>query len=540
MKKGFTLVELVAVIVVLALVILVAFPAITGIMGDSKERAYKEQVSLIEDAARRWGSANNDRLSENEVVKVNVETLIREGYISNENSTVLKDPTDNSKNMNGCVEIKYNTINNQYEYKYNDKCSNEFYTDNSGANEPELYVNMIPIVYDGTNWKYADLTSKWYDYNNKEWANAVVLNSGVTKNVGDYIVVDDIALWYVWIPRYKYKLFNVNDQSKEPQVIDITFESGTATTGTVSCTDVNFVANPTSEVSEICTNAVNGNWYTHPAFTFGDKELKGFWMGKFELSTSDETCRTTTNSANCNKELTPTILPGVNTWRYATISNFYNSIKKISTTYGIGNADSHMIKNMEWGAVAYLKQSKYGLGLTDIIYNPYSVSVSDRRSGCGYRNADNIDQYYCAPYNSYDGMFASTTGNAYGVYDMSGGSYDYTMAGIVDANGAFYASSSGFTTEPEAKYYDKYVYSSTAINHKRGKLGDATKEVAKIYGNASGNWYGDQSYFPYSTTSWFVRGGLYSQAEPAGVFAHYRLAGAAAATSTTRAILVAK
>lgn len=27
-----------------------------------------------------------------------------------------------------------------------------------------------------------------------------------------------------------------------------------------------------------------GEYYTHPAFTFGDKELDGIWVGKFEMS----------------------------------------------------------------------------------------------------------------------------------------------------------------------------------------------------------------------------------------------------------------
>ena len=163
--------------------------------------------------------------------------------------------------------------------------------DNSGANAPELLDNMIPIRYDGTNWIYSDGTQEnWYNYDNKEWANAVVLNGGVTKNVGDTISESDIALWYVWIPRYKYQLFNANNESAPEQLINIEFESGTASTGTVSCTDA---INETDEngnlISETCTNVTNGNWYTHPAFTLGNEELIGFWVGKFEVSGTTDT-----------------------------------------------------------------------------------------------------------------------------------------------------------------------------------------------------------------------------------------------------------
>ena len=90
----------------------------------------------------------------------------------------------------------------------NDEVFELFYRDRSGANRPELLDNMIPIKYDGTNWIYADIYEQWYDYDNQEQANAVVLNSDVSKNVGDIITEDEVALWYVWTPRYKYQLFN--------------------------------------------------------------------------------------------------------------------------------------------------------------------------------------------------------------------------------------------------------------------------------------------------------------------------------------------
>ncbi|MBS5778926.1 MAG: hypothetical protein KIC82_05720, partial [Acholeplasma sp.] len=110
--------------------------------------------------------------------------------------------------------------------------------DNSGANKPVLYTNMIPVVYDGTKWLYSDGTqTNWYNYTDKQWANAVVLNSGVTKNVGDEVTEEDVALWYVWIPRYKYTIFNGNNESVSEQLINVTFESGVSRTGTVTCTD---------------------------------------------------------------------------------------------------------------------------------------------------------------------------------------------------------------------------------------------------------------------------------------------------------------
>ena len=191
------------------------------------------------------------------------------------------------------------------------------YRDRSGANRPELLNNMIPIKYDGNNWIYADIYEEWYNYEAQEWANAVILNSGVNKSVGDTISEEEIALWYVWIPRYKYQLFNVNNGIATEQLINIDFENGTETTGTVSCQDaINQTDSDGNLISETCTNASNGAWYTHPAFTFGDDELTGFWVGKFEVSGSIDQI---------------TIKPGVSNIRNIVVSNFFTAIQNIKT-----------------------------------------------------------------------------------------------------------------------------------------------------------------------------------------------------------------
>ncbi len=377
------------------------------------------------------------------------------------------------------------------------------YTDGSGANMPELLDNMIPIRYDGTNWIYTDLSDSWYDYDEKEWANAVILNSGVNKSVGQMISESEIALWYVWIPRYKYQLFNANNGSVSQQLINVTFESGTASTGIVSCTDA---VSGSGSSSQTCTNASNGNWYTHPAFTFGSEQLTGFWVGKFEVSGSTSQI---------------TIKPGVQSLRSTNVSNFFNAIQGISVDYDISNGNSHMMKNMEWGAVAYLKQSKYGLGTTDITIN------SSYYTGGGSSNIS---------YKSNTGQ--STTGNVYGIYDMSGNSKELTMGNMVDSSGAFYSSGARFSSVPEDKYYDKYTYNGNSYtSHGRGKLGDATKETLSNFGSTSGGWYSDHAHIVHRGASWFARGGECTNGSDAGVFSfHYSDGSGYNGTYSTRAI----
>ena len=162
-----------------------------------------------------------------------------------------------------------------------------------------------------------------------------------------------------------------------------------------------------------------------------------------------------------------------------------------------------MMKNMEWGAVAYLKQSKYGLGTTDIAVNTNSNFYTGGGTDNAYKT--NVAQ--------------STTGNIYGVYDMSGGAWERVMGNTKNSSNAFYSSDAGFTTAPDAKYYDSYKYDlSSNTTHARGKLGDATKETLTTFGNTSGGWYSDYAIFPYSSGPWFSRGGGCGNGTVAGVF----------------------
>ena len=391
----------------------------------------------------------------------------------------------------GLLCYKYIKVNQSLKESDDDKANVNLIEDKSGANRPVLAEGMIPVIYDNTlnTWVKADakgIYSNWYDYENKMWANAVMVTSGtrdtyMNADVGTEIKEEDILAYYVWIPRYKYKLFNATYASGiSPSLIDIVFENETSTTGTVTCTY-------DTSGNETCQNKANGNWYTHPAFTFGDTELKGIWVGKFETTGS------TTN---------PTIKPGITSLRNITIANMYNASKLIRstnylTTNGANEADSHMMKNIEWGAVAYLKQSKYGLGITDIGLN----NNSDYKTGCGVV-AGSSSSSTCNAYNTTTGMLASTTGNITGVYDMSGGTWEYVMGNYTKTAG-----DSGLTVGGvPSNHIDIYAGTSESYSH----LGDALGETA--------GWYSDFTYFVNDIYPWFLRGGYFNDGDFASVF----------------------
>ena len=526
-KRGFTLVELIGTIVILLVLSLLVFPNLLNLIKNSKKDISTSTKDFIYGQAKSYiyDNVNGYTLKEGNIYCIGLKDLVSKNYLN----TPLKDAeSGNDIDLSKQIEVKVN--NNDYSYELVETCTpKSYYTDNSGANTPKLFNNMVPIKYENNKWLVADLYSKWYDYNSKQWANAVVLNSGVTKNVGDEVTEEEISLWYVWLPRYKYTIFNGNNGSADAQLINVTFESGISRTGTVTCTD-------NADGSETCSTITNGtSTYTHPAFKFGNTELTGFWVGKFEISTTDSTCNSSASRTNCNKVLTMSIKPNVSSWKYATISNHFTSIQNARTTYGISNADSHMLKNMEWGAVAYLKQSKYGLGIKDIGINNNSNYITGCGAASGSKKSSTCDEY-----NTANGMLSSTTGNIYGVYDMAGGAWERVMGNMKNSSNAFYSSNAGFTTAPDAKYYDSYKYdSSSYTTHARGKLGDATKETLATFGSFNGGWYSDYVSFPYSSYPWFARGGSYDDGTGAGVFYFYYSNGGVYNNYSARAVLSA-
>ena len=362
--------------------------------------------------------------------------------------------------------------------------------DTSNANAPVLASNMIPVYYDATAkaWKKADVKNKaienrWYNYENHIWANAVTVKEAnrqtyLNASVGTPISMDDINTMWVWIPRFN-------------AVTPSNYNGGTqASPGAI---DVTFVKESETAID---------------AFTFGTKQLSGFWYGKFETSHTTLASSTTANSLGCTNETCSNangiiIKPNVTSLRYNSPSNFFfasRSMEQPNNSFGFVSTevDTHMNKNNEWGAVAYLTQSIYGrcassIACTEVGINNNSGYITGIGAAPGTSNTSSTT-------NTYDttvGMEASTTSNIYGIYDMNGGAWEYVM-GVYNKT----ISSSGFSSLPDEKYYNNY----TATTYQ----GHVLTETAR--------WYGDNASFVNSGLPWFRRGGYYSDGMNAGVF----------------------
>ncbi len=412
---------------------------------------------------------------------------------------------------------------------------------------------LIPVTISEDNGKVtkADLDTEWYNYEDQKWANAVILTeSGKNKNYKEFdeILEEDIESYFVWIPKYRYQIFDLgkytdaNGSLNENAAQTIEIEFGL--TDTQDDESKKECATPNKSGADGQCDV--GDWMTHPAFTAFEGS-KGMWVGKFETGYDGATSTTEAEQHNEIAEDKVIIKPNAYSWTNITIKNMFD------TSYAYQRElDSHMMKNTEWGAVAYLQHSKYGSGESVRINNNgncvtgYAAKTEPTVGFTSYTDYERPselgkDGTNTVNYTNPESRVASTTGNYTGVYDMSGGCWEYVMGVIKGSNGSgFTFGSSGFSTttfpfktgEEKSQYYDVYDYGTSEGTYNRRILGDAIGEMGpfgrKIFGSQSRrltSWYDDEAWFAYSTYPWFTRGGDFNLGSGSGVFNFRRLNG---------------
>ena len=349
------------------------------------------------------------------------------------------------------------------------------YYDKVGVNTPNLGEGMTAIKWNGNSWEETKGNDvDWYDYTAKKWANAKT---------------SDGSMW-VWIPRYAYSITSGYHSSSVGN-IDIEFMKG--------------LTNETSTGRKSFDNVSGqGKWNVHPAFNYG-QEVSGLWVAKFEASNSGGKIK---------------VEPGVQSWRSISVNDIYTNCLNYNKTL-----NSHMMKNDEWGAVAYLSKSKYGKN-AEVTINDNSSYYTGGGSGNAY--VTNVKQ--------------STTGTVHGVYDMSGGSEEYVAAFLNNGNNALTNNGSSLVNG-DAKTRNVYSKGDTdnqSNNYSANseKYGDAVYETSTS-GSGSKSWYGDSSYFSNTSGPFFRRGGSYSNGVTAGVFRFYSANGGSNSYYSFRPVLVA-
>ena len=424
----------------------------------------------------------------------------------------------------------------------------------------DLDANMIPVKYTG-DVNHAEWTSlanredaahqgEWYNYNQKQWANAVtVKQEALSKYRGQNKVVDqaDILGYWVYVPRYAYEVMrrDATDRPVDPENFNIVFETAnTPKKHPAKCTtganhDYRTACNLDRNYPTTSNTLNSTTWATHPAFIFGTKELNGIWVGKFE---------TTGTSTK------PTILPnqrhlsGEDEGVDHKLGSFYTIAKSLgvedpANTYGdqtgvaitqnshhLSTFSSRMPTNSDWGAIAYLSASRYGAGHGNVQINKqYQTRTLDGNSsngttGCGPSASGNKNTTYkdggtlgtqsaCSTsnlqraYNGSLGQLASTTNNPTGIYDLAGGGIEYVSAARSTDNTSGQANSY-FTNTPRSPYANLYyIYSFDSCTYESCG-GQAMHETNDGGSNSGNQWHGQSAEFVSSSISpWVVRGG---------------------------------
>ena len=386
---------------------------------------------------------------------------------------------------NGVIEVKF--------------LDGTSYNTTDTPNHPVLKEGMTAITYNESTGETTNVSNSngtdWYSY---------VAGSGTSDNNASHwanakVTVDNVDSYFVWIPRYAYRIiyFDSADSANEYRAGTLTEEQALADNKIEGYSDARGIVDTEGKTKEgvsVQTAISIDDKYlkTHPVFD-GDVnyggwaeddgtpvKLQGIWVAKYEAS----------EGAN-NK---PKFEPGVSSWRGITIGNMFTNAKNYNETL-----NSHLMKNSEWGAVAYLTESKYGRNGTEVTINSNGTTFYTG-GGSGISYVNNTKQ--------------SSTGNIYGIYDLSGNAYEY-VAGYYNGTDADLDYGTIFASSNKSSDAYSTVYKGT-MEKSNYIYGDATYETHK--------WHDDDASWVVSYSPFFHRGGPYREGVVAGVF-HFNIGG---------------
>ena len=480
----------------------------------------------------------------------------------------------------------------------------------NSANEPKLSDGMIPVKYDTTSQKWVICSStdeEWYSYTTKDkkWAN-VMLSDGkynTSTAVGTVIEDDELGSMFVWIPRFAYQITE-GYHSNEGSLIAVFLIDNT---NTYKSTDgyTRTVKKGTDEGVTSETNLI-----VHPAFTTSDDgsytngewktDIEGLWVAKFQAGvpetlydststatevTSQVTISGMTSSASSISAYYPVFKGKRLAYNYSSASQCYDlslALDDSGNPYGLTtSSNAHLMKNSEWGAVAYLSISQYGYsngsssnekyknnlsiipyGTNSKIYHPnYSTtstsyyltavtgytatggktsqnylqssawSTFDASENLGDVVTGNVGESYAWDYcdsnsDSGKGTLSSTTGNIYGIYDMGGCLADYTAAYINDNGATTQLATYGSSFANGTSSYLSTAYPAIA-DGTRYDFNSSYSGFENIFGDAiwetsSGTganaWFGQTLEEDTSSSEvFFPRGGCWSHTTSVGL-----------------------
>lgn len=159
-KNGFTLVELLATLIILAVITMITFPVVNSIIKSGKENLYQAQLQEIEEATEKWAYLNIDLLPTNgNTITVTILELKKAGLLPLD----ARDPR-NDELLPNDMEVVISCNNNVYSYNVNEESGTDI-TSEFNENSPILILNGNPLEYVEFGSIYTDKGAKAKDKN---------------------------------------------------------------------------------------------------------------------------------------------------------------------------------------------------------------------------------------------------------------------------------------------------------------------------------------------------------------------------------------
>ena len=376
-KNGFTLVELLSIVVILGIIVVVALPQISGSIGSKKEKQYNKIVKIVENAGKVYLIENVTKDS------VSIDILIKNDYLT----SGLKNPINNTP-LTGCV--KKITSDGVTKYKYEvDNCPNylttyimDLYDNEETRIENGLKKDNTPdqnIRYYGSN------PNNYVSFNNELWRIIGVFGNNVklirSEKIGN--------LSWDSSESSINKGYGVNEWGESTYEDGSSYEGadlqvylnkmyyggdttitcyGSANNGTKTC--------PTGTIDETSKSLIDNHTWNTGAIEWGKRtDTLAFYQA--ERGTKGKIC---SSGNNCNDTVTRkttwtgyVALPYVTDWAYASSESVCET--NIQTK---DSSNAYICKNNNW-----MQRSRYTWYLSPNAYGSFA-SYAWFVSGDGY------------------------------------------------------------------------------------------------------------------------------------------------------------
>ena len=351
MKKGFTLVELLCVIVIIAVISLITFPKITKHINSAKEELYVTQVKNLEKIGEKWALNNNDYLD-----KYHVNDTIITLNLLKEQKYIEKEDILNPKNkqvMNGCILISYK--DNKYSYEYIDvDCTL------SSVDLTEYSDSYIIYDYDIDNYEIKTIEKSnvpAYQIILNNNPNLYVLgerNDGLYELENEYVFRGNEVKNFVKYEGKNWRILSIDKNDYSMKLISTTIDSSMLSSDLVSdftkTTLQNTLSENVSEYNKIIDNWDNGVVAEKDSSVTNLKNIISnssiiskvglLSLYDYTIASTDSSCENNFRSINCkNNNYIATMFNGKSFWTMNTNGSKFWYINS-SNTLSLDNSNS--------------------------------------------------------------------------------------------------------------------------------------------------------------------------------------------------------